>query len=65
LGKSNPHYHVYPEVVVAAQWTTPSDLLRAINAIQRSLESDDFLERKWAQVMLTEVGDNEAGMGLG
>jgi hypothetical protein len=33
--------------------------------VQRSLESDDFLERKWAKTMLTEVGDNDVGMALG
>jgi hypothetical protein len=30
-----------------------------------SLESDNFLERKWAKTMLTEVGDNNMGMALG
>ena len=63
--KSDPDYHVYPEVAAAALWTTPSDLLRAVYAVQRSLESDDFLERKWAKTMLTEVGNNEIGMALG
>jgi len=33
--------------------------------VQRSLESDNFLECKWAKTMLTEVGDNNMGMALG
>jgi hypothetical protein len=33
--------------------------------VQRSLESDDFLERKWAKTILTEVGDNNMCMALG
>ena len=61
--KSVPDHHFLPESAAAGLWTTPSDLLRVIQAVQQSLESDGFLERKWAEIMLTEVGDN--GMALG
>ena len=63
--KLDADYYVYPEVAAAAPWTTPSDLLKAIHAVQRSLESDGFLERKWSKTMLTEVGNNNMGMALG
>jgi len=63
--KSDPDYYVFPEVAAAALWTTPSDLLRAVHAVQSSLESDDFLKPRWAKIMLTEVGDNNMGMALG
>ena len=34
--------------------------------MQRSLDSDDFLDRKWAEAMLTEPNkDNNLGMALG
>ena len=60
---ADPDHHTQPESAAAGLWTTPSDLLKAVQAVQRSLESGDFLERKWAQVMLTEIEEN--GMALG
>ena len=59
--KSEPD-HYLPETAAAGLWTIPSDLLRAVQAVQRSLDSDDFLEQKWAKIMLTVVED---GMALG
>jgi Beta-lactamase len=62
--KADPEYHVFPEKAAAALWTTPSDLLKAVYAVQKSLKADDFLERRWARMMLTEVSD-EIGYALG
>ncbi|KUJ13688.1 beta-lactamase/transpeptidase-like protein [Mollisia scopiformis] len=53
--RSNPDHHNFPERAAAGLWTTPTDLLKAIRAMQKSLDSGGFLERKWAQEMLTEV----------
>lgn len=61
--EADPPFHVFPESAAAGLWTTPSDLLRAVAAVQRSLVSDDFLEKKWAELMLAEV--EESGMALG
>ena len=62
---SEPAHYSYPESAAASLWTTPSDLLRAVLAVQRSLgsESVGFLEKKWAEIMLTEVEDNEMALG--
>ena len=60
---ADPDHHTVPESAAAGLWTTPSDLLKAIYAVQRSLQSGDFLERTWARVMLTEIEEN--GMALG
>jgi CubicO group peptidase (beta-lactamase class C family) len=62
--KADPDHHHQPESAAAGLWTTPSDLLRVVLAVQGSLESDDgFLERKWAEIMLTEVNDNQYALG--
>jgi CubicO group peptidase (beta-lactamase class C family) len=61
--KTDPEYFSFPESAAAGLWTTPSDLLRAIHAVQLSLESDSFLERKWAEIMLTEIGENGFSVG--
>jgi hypothetical protein len=58
--KSDPDHYNLLESAAGGLWTTPSDLLRAVQAVQRSLESDDFLEQKWAELMLTEVDDSYA-----
>jgi CubicO group peptidase (beta-lactamase class C family) len=67
--QADPDHHTYPELPAAALWTTPSDLLKAVHAVQRSLDSDDFLDRKWAEAMLTQPNndnnDNNVGMALG
>jgi CubicO group peptidase (beta-lactamase class C family) len=62
---ADPAHHSFPESAAAGLWTTPSDLLRAVQAVQRSLESDPegFLEKKWAEIMLEEVSNE--GMALG
>lgn len=62
--QADPDHHTYPELPAAALWTTPSELLKAVHAVQRSLDSDDFLDRKWAEAMLTEPNkDNDVGTG--
>lgn len=55
-------YHVHPEVAAAGLWTTPSDLVKVVRAMQRSLEGHDmgFLHREAARQMLTEVSDGMA-----
>jgi CubicO group peptidase (beta-lactamase class C family) len=62
LARASPEYHFFAESAAAGLWTTPTDLLKVIQAMQRSLKVDDFLERKWAREMLTEVG---AATGIG
>ncbi|KAK0111029.1 hypothetical protein ONS95_001409 [Cadophora gregata] len=61
--KSTPDFHLMAESAAAGLWTTPEDLLKAILAIQKSLESGDFLEVEWAKKMLTEVEDNSMALG--
>jgi CubicO group peptidase (beta-lactamase class C family) len=63
---ADPDHHTQPESAAAGLWTTPSDLLRAVRAVQQSLEDCGgcFLEKRWAEIMLMEVGENN-GMGLG
>nr|OQO19973.1 hypothetical protein B0A51_15746 [Rachicladosporium sp. CCFEE 5018] len=57
-------YHELPELAAAGLWTTPSDLLKAIAAIQHSLVSDDgFLTRATAQKLLTPIMNAGAGRG--
>lgn len=60
---SDPDHHFLVESAAAGLWTTPSDLLKVIHAVQKSIKSGDLLERAWAGKMLTEVGDN--GMAIG
>lgn len=60
---SDPDHHSMVESAAAGLWTTPSDLLKAIHAVQKSLQSGDLLEKEWAEKMLLEVEDN--GMALG
>lgn len=61
--KANPDHHIMPESAAAGLWTTPNDLLKAVLAVQRSLQSDVYLERAWAEEMLAEVEDNEMALG--
>lgn len=62
-------YNILPELVAAGLWTTPTDLLKAISAIQDSLYSDTggFLKQETAKLMLTKVSDvgwaGDVGMG--
>ncbi|KAL6900492.1 beta-lactamase/transpeptidase-like protein [Trichoderma evansii] len=49
---------VNPEQAAASLWTTPSDLLKLIRAVQQSLHSSDnsgFLRQETAKAMLTVV----------
>jgi CubicO group peptidase (beta-lactamase class C family) len=51
-------WHVLPEKAAAGLWTTPSDLLKVVRAMQRSLKSstvEEFLEKDIARQMLEEV----------
>ena len=61
--KANPDHHTQPECAAAGLWTTPGDLLKAVRAIQKSLNSDGFLSREWAEEMLAEVEDNGVALG--
>ncbi|MCJ1312806.1 hypothetical protein MMC25_006482 [Agyrium rufum] len=57
-------YHLLPEKLAAGLWTTPSDLLKLVHAIQKSLRGEDpsveFLPKSWAQKMLSEVAFDRA-----
>lgn len=56
-------FHRFVELAAAGLWTTPSDLLKAIAAIQCSLHSNDtdqaFLSRQIADHMLARVTPND------
>ena len=62
--RAEVEYHFYPEIAAAALWTTPSDLLKAVRAVQKSLVEGDFLDRKWAEIMLTPP-ESDGEMALG
>ena len=56
-------WHDLPEKAAAGLWTTPTDLLKAVRAIQQSLNGDpgkEFLEREIAREMLEEVQNTMA-----
>ncbi|KAJ6442162.1 FMP52 mitochondrial [Purpureocillium lavendulum] len=54
-------HRVNPEEAAAGLWTTPTDLLKVVQAVQTSLDGDDgFLNRNTARQMLTEVDSNMA-----
>ncbi|KAK0387565.1 hypothetical protein NLU13_3811 [Sarocladium strictum] len=55
-----PH-HVQPELAAAGLWTTPTDLLKAVRAVQQSLKGGGFLKQETAKDMLTR---RKANMGL-
>lgn len=54
----------FPTAAAAGLWTTPSDLLRAIAAVQASLDGEGeggaFLKQDTARAMLEEVGSDVA-----
>ena len=61
-------YHRFCELAAAGLWTTPTDLLKAISAIQNPLYTNaGFLKQETAKTMLTPVtGTPSFGdMGLG
>lgn len=60
--KADVPYHIQPELAAAGLWTTPSDLLKVVAAIQSSLESGSYLEKTLAHTMLTEV-QSQYGLG--
>jgi CubicO group peptidase (beta-lactamase class C family) len=56
-------WHILPEKAAAGLWSTPTDLLKAVRALQRSLKGDDgkdFLEKEIAREMLEEVHNSMA-----
>ncbi|KAH8178461.1 beta-lactamase domain-containing protein [Sarocladium implicatum] len=54
-------YHLQPELAAAGLWTTPTDLLKAIKAVQQSLAADGFLKKATVKDMLTK---RKSTMGL-
>lgn len=61
--RSPAGYHHLPELAAAGLWTTPTDLLKLTQGIQKSLSGDGgILPRELAEEMLTEV---QGGMALG
>ncbi|KAH8664417.1 beta-lactamase [Xylariales sp. PMI_506] len=50
-------WHHFPELAAAGLWSTPSDLLKAIHAVQKSLNAGagTFLKPATAKRMLTEI----------
>lgn len=63
LKVADPDHYFVSESAAAGLWTTPSDLLRAVSAVQTSVANNGFLDKTWASEMLTEVESN--GMALG
>lgn len=56
-------WHVLPELAAAGLWTTPTDLLKAVCAIQDSLDgsaSESFMKKETAELMLKTVVDEVA-----
>ncbi|GAB1739757.1 hypothetical protein NU219Hw_g4695t1 [Hortaea werneckii] len=54
--QANVEYHKFTELAAAGLWTTPTDLLKAIAAVQESLLSDSgFLRPATAKKMLTQI----------
>ncbi|KAK5169060.1 uncharacterized protein LTR77_006369 [Saxophila tyrrhenica] len=61
-------YHRFIEHAAAGLWCTPSDLLRAVSAVQDSIYTDTgFVSQETAKKMLTSVYESSmlGGMGLG
>ncbi|KAK3192203.1 hypothetical protein K4F52_001833 [Lecanicillium sp. MT-2017a] len=59
---ANAHFTAYTKCCRCGLWTTPTDLLKAVQAVQKSLAGDGgFLRKETAELMTTEVDD---GMGL-
>ena len=61
--------HNFIEHAAASLWTTPTDLLKAISAVQESLHTDHgFISQSTAKKMLAQVApipQFQVGMGLG
>ena len=50
-------HHVFAELAAAGLWTTPTDLLKVVAAVQKSHADGGFLKKETARTMLTEVRD--------
>jgi hypothetical protein len=65
VAKCDEPYRDNPEAAAAGLWTTPSDMLRIVRAIQQSLCPSNpapFLRESTAKAMLTRIKDD---MGVG
>lgn len=51
-------HHISPELAAAGLWSTPTDLLKAIAAVEKSHADGGFLRKETARIMLTEIQDN-------
>lgn len=48
-------WHYMPELAAAGLWTTPTDLLKLIRGVQKSLQGDGILQKATAELMLLRV----------
>lgn len=51
-------HHINPELAAAGLWSTPTDLLKAIAAVEQSHADGGFLRKETARIMLTEIQGN-------
>jgi CubicO group peptidase (beta-lactamase class C family) len=62
-------WHIYPELAAAGLWTTPSDLMRYVQGVQRALVGgpNALLRQTTARAMITRQGpaSEPSGFGLG
>jgi CubicO group peptidase (beta-lactamase class C family) len=59
--KCDLDHYVHPELAAAGLWTTSTDLLKIVQATQKSLAGDGgFLRQDTAKTMLTEIDDGMA-----
>lgn len=56
--KADAPHHIQPELAAAGLWTTPTDLLKAVHAVQKSLKGDGFLKQATVKDMLTKRKGN-------
>nr|WP_315483511.1 serine hydrolase domain-containing protein [uncultured Undibacterium sp.] len=58
-------WHVYPELATSGLWTTPSDLAKAIIAMQNALlgKDESLLTQQSAREMITPVSVGRFGIG--
>lgn len=48
-------WHYMPEMAAAGLWTTPTDLLKLVHGVQKSLQGDGILQKATAELMLTKI----------